>query len=143
MSATLTLDGVDALRRMLDEVPESFKAQALVPIVRESSEGMRAEVEGAYHKRTGRLASRVVVERQSNALRAKVRTKAPHAHLYEYGSIRRYTRGSGANRGQMPAQPTFVPAAIRWRARMVDRVLAAMRGLRIPGLTGSPEVRQA
>lgn len=150
MSASIEID-VTALREALEAVPDTLRRETLGPIVRESAEGLAADLRGQYAntKRTsinpGTLASRVVVEpgRDGRGLLAKVRSKAPHAHLYEYGTVQRRTNETGANRGTMPARPTFVPLAIRWRERMVRSAASALRSLRIPGFTGSPEVRES
>jgi hypothetical protein len=41
-----------------------------------------------------------------------------------------------------PAQPNFVPAAIRSRVRLVARVKAVMSGLQMPGFSGSLAVKE-
>lgn len=46
-------------------------------------------------------------------------SKAPHAHLAEFGTQRRYTRG-GAYRGIAPAQPFIMPAFSGERQRLMD-----------------------
>lgn len=151
MSASLSLDGAKELADALTALPDEWARSTLAPIVRQSADSLAADVKSQYatNKRTSRnpgtLVERVVVEpgRDPRGLRAKVRTKAPHAHLYEYGTVLRRTNETGASRGTMPANPVFVPTAIRWRARMVQRVAAAMRSLRIPGFTGTPEVRES
>jgi hypothetical protein len=75
-------------------------------------------------------------------LRWKVKSKAPHAHLYEYGTLKRYTRGTGAHRGKMDPTPTFVPSAQRWRARMVDDLIALLKRQTVPGMSGQMDVQQ-
>lgn len=145
MSARLTLDGAREMVEALEALPDVLARDALAPIVRESAEGLAADVRSQYARVTGTLAERVVVEpgRDPRGLRAKVRTKAPHAHLYEYGTVGRRTNQTGAYRGVMPARPTFIPAAIRAREQMGRRIVAALRALRIPGFTGTPEVRES
>lgn len=145
MSASLRLTGVTELVAELEAAGERFTREELAPIVRGSADGLAGEVKAAYAKQTGNLADGVVVEngRDGRGLRAKVRTKAPHAHLYELGTVQRFTNENGANRGTMPAKPTFVPLAIRWRERLVNRAKDALQRLRIRGFDGSPEVRQS
>ena len=74
--------------------------------------------------------------------RFRVQNRAPHAHLYEFGTVRRFTSGSGANRGTMPARPVFVPQAIYWRTQMLQRTASWLRSLRVNGFRGTPEVRE-
>lgn len=143
MSVQLKLDGVDALRRALADLPEVMTRQEWTPLLKDAAEALKSDLQAQYPKVTGTLANRVVVEDGRNPLTMKVRSKAPHAHIYEFGTIRRFTREKGAFRGVMPAQPTFIPSAIRIRERMVRAVLETLRTMRIPGFGGSPEVRQS
>lgn len=143
MSASLDLHGVDELREALLSRPEELSRNELGPIVESTAAGLVSELKATYAKVDGVLAERVVSEPgRSSPLLVKVRSKAPHAHLYEYGTVRRFTKGSGAARGTMPAQPTFVPAAVRWRDRMIRQVKGALGRLQVPGFTGSFEVRE-
>lgn len=143
MSASLQLDGVKELTAALEALPQQMAQQTLAPIVHESAYGLASDLMAAYPKGTGTLANRVEVEagRDGTGLTAKVRNKAPHAHLYELGTVQRFTNQTGANRGTMPAQPTFVPLAIRWRARMMQKVASALGSMKVPGLSGSMDVR--
>lgn len=150
MSASVHLD-VRAMVETLERLPRELSQQELAPLIRASAEDLATDVRRAYAntKRTSRnpgtLASRVVVEpgRDELGLRAKVRSKAPHAHFYEYGTVARFTNQTGAARGSMPALPTFVPAAVRARERMIRAAKTVLRRLRIPGFTGTPEVRES
>lgn len=143
MSASLELGGLKELRDALSDMPEQLKAE-FGPVVMAHAEGMAADLKATYHKTDGVLADRVVVEPgRTSPLLAKVRTKAPHAHLYEYGTVRRFTKGTGAFRGVMPAQPTFVPAAVRWRDRLVRAAKSTLQAMRVRGFTGSFEVRES
>jgi len=145
MSASLQLEGVAELRRALEDASDDLVDRTIHPVIAAAAQGLAEDVRQAYaaHAVTGKLANTVMVDDRVDArgLRASVRAKAKHAHLYEYGTVRRVTNSTGANRGTMPAQPTFVPAAVRWRARMVEQVRSAMRSWRVPGFTGTPEVR--
>lgn len=145
MSASFSLDGVKELQAALHALPNKLAQEELGPIVLSSAEGLASELKSSYAKVTGTLANRVVVEkgRAANGLRVIVRSKAPHAHLYEYGTVSRFTNETGAARGSMPAKPTFVPAAVRWRARMMRATKDTLMRLRVPGFTGSPEVRES
>ena len=147
MSASLQLDGVRELVAALEALPDELRRNELGPVVSAHAEALVSELRATYPKHTGTLAARVAAEpsRKGDPLFWKVRSKAPHAHLYEYGTIGRFTKGTGAYRGIMPepAQPVFVPAAIRVRERMIRAVKGALQSLRVPGFTGSPEVRES
>ena len=137
MSAELRLEGLAELRKTLEQLPTQMRREVLLPTVDAAADGLAADLRAAYPKGTATLADRVVVERgKGERILAKVRSKAPHAHLYEYGTVKRYTRETGANRGTMPASPTFVPLAMRWRARMMQEIAGRLRGLRVRGFDG-------
>jgi hypothetical protein len=55
---------------------------------------------------------------------AQVRSNAPHAHFFEYGTQARQT-DLGYNRGPMPGKNVLVPIVQRRRLRMYD-ALAGM-----------------
>jgi hypothetical protein len=133
MSASLTLD-ITSLRRQLTALPVALTS-GLGPIIIHEAELMAGEVRTAYPRQTGNLQDHVTVERQGD-LRARVKASARHAHLYEYGTVRRYT-GTGAYRGTMPARPTFVPAAVRRRARLLEEVQRFLYRQRVPGFEGT------
>ncbi|MGE0363368.1 MAG: HK97 gp10 family phage protein [Vicinamibacterales bacterium] len=119
-------------------------------IVRSTAELMRARVRARYRRRSGVLQDRVVVEagtrggRSStggSSLRWKVRSRAPHAHLYEEGTAERFTAATGASRGRMPATPTFVPEAVLARERMHQQLISMVGRQTVAGMTGRLEVR--
>lgn len=138
--------GMAELIADLGKLGEAAQREGAV-VVQQAATSMASELQSAYPSHEGVLRGRVVVENRSAgsgpALRWKVRSKAPHAHLYEYGTVRRFTADTGANRGTMPATPTFVPAAIRTRRRMVEGLKAVIRRQRVRGMTGQLEVREA
>lgn len=72
MSIGLKLDGVSELRRALADVPEVLTQQELVPLVKDSAEALKSELQAQYPKVTGTLANRVVVEDGRNPLTMKV-----------------------------------------------------------------------
>jgi hypothetical protein len=143
MSARLELDGVRELQQALQEMSTTVREDTFGPIVDAAATDLAEDVKASYGKVTGTLADRVVVEKgRTDSLTRKVRSKAPHAHLYEYGTVSRTTRTTKANRGTMPAQPTFIPAAVRARIRMMGAVKSALRAMRVPGFSGSLDVRE-
>ncbi len=143
MSIQFKIEGMDEIIAALRELPAQMTRDEWGPIVKDSAEGMTAELKGVYPRVTGTLADRIVLEPgRDSVLRAKVRSKAPHAFIYEHGTVSRYTK-KGAGRGEMPRANVFVPAAIRWRERMVRKVLESLRSMRIRGFSGSAEVRES
>lgn len=143
--ATEGFTGMDALIRGLDRLGDSVKVEA-ASIVRSTAHLMRATVRSKYPRGTGVLQDRVIAEELTAAgggasLRWKVRSKAPHAHLYEEGTVERFLASNGARRGRMPATPTFVPEAVIARQRMVGQLIGLVARQTVPGMTGRLEVR--
>jgi hypothetical protein len=140
--------GMGALIRALQQLPAELRQEA-EGVVNATADLMAAEVRQTYeqHRHTGNLAAHVVVEkgteRAGGELRAQVRSTAKHAHLFERGTVQRFTAGKGANRGTMPATPVFVPAAVRSRRRMVDRLVGILRRAKVLGMDGIMEVRES
>lgn len=137
------------LIRGLGQMSEHVQSEA-AGLVRSTAEVMAARVRSRYTRRTGTLQDRVMVEAASRgqesagvsgSLRWKVRSRAPHAHLYERGTIERVIASTGASRGRMPAKPTFVPEAVRARARMRQELIALVQRQTVPHMTGRLEVR--
>ena len=89
-------------------LPEELKSQTLAPIIRDSAESLKSDLQGQYPKVTGTLANRVVIEEKS-PLRVKVRTKAPHAHLVFLG-VSTAAQGKGVGSAMLKAQLAPVDA---------------------------------
>jgi HK97 gp10 family phage protein len=144
MAANGEFSGMAALIRGLQNLPAQVQQEA-EGVVQATASLMAAEVRRDYPQgETGNLRKGVVIKHEQGVngrVRAQVRSVAKHAHLYEYGTVQRYTKGSGANRGTMPAQPTFVPAAVRNRQRMVEKLADVLRRTKVAGMDGSMEVR--
>jgi len=127
---------ISEFRRALLGLPEELRGEGRA-LVLESVEACAAEVRAAYaaHKSTvgkraaEHLAENVVVRKIESAggVSAVVLSMSPHSHLYEYGTAARSDRGM--NRGTMPAQPTMIPIARRWRARVVDRLKETVKAM--------------
>ena len=123
MSARVTLDGMGALIQAMTDAPDEIRAEGM-DIIREETEATASGLRAAYPRRTGTLQSRVrTVYPSSTILLGIVRSQAPHASIWHFGTATRRTR-RGANRGAMPqATPEpLVPLARRHRARMFDRL---------------------
>jgi hypothetical protein len=147
--ATEGFDGMAALIADLQRLPAEFRQEA-GRIVDATADQMADAVRRAYPEEsrsatgTGKLRDGVKVDKGDTAggeLRARVRNTARHAHLYERGTVQRFT-GRGANRGTMPARPTFIPEAVRARARMVGQLIGIVRRARVRGMDGTLEVRE-
>jgi hypothetical protein len=132
--------GMADLIRSLEQLPEQMKAEA-GHIVQDAANGTATEIRQAYPQKDGDLVRGVEVEQQGE-LRWKVRSRAPHAHLYEYGTVQRSLNSNGANRGTMPAQPTVIPIAQRRRRRMLDGLKSMLQRAKVRGMTGSLDVRE-
>lgn len=138
MSASFKFDGLAEMRQALASLPDEVTDRALVPAIQASADGLAADVIRQYPARDGALRKGVrIVYDATNRLVVRVKTAAKHSHLYEYGTIRRFTAGTGAFRGTMPAHPVFVPAAVRWRGRMLQRVAQTLQSLKVPGFSGT------
>lgn len=132
MSANrLEFDGLDDLRSALRQLPADMASQG-ASIVETTAARVGADVVRNYPSRTGTLQRRVRVDHGVSArsgVSAIVRSAAPHASLYEFGTEARRT-GAGANRGRMPVGPEssrLIPQAIRARRRMTDELTALVR----------------
>lgn len=138
--------GMAALINGLQRMGEHVQTEA-AGIARSTAQIMAARVRPKYARRTGTLQDRVVVEEMARgdggaaALRWRVRSRAPHSHLYERGTLERFVASTGARRGRMPARPVFVPEAVRARGRMHQELIALVARQTVPGMTGRLEVR--
>jgi len=140
MSAKFTLNSSELfrdLRRMGMEADEETEK-----IVEAAARQFAADLPSHYPSYTGNLRKGVRLSKEG-ARRYRVRNVAYHVHLYEFGTVSRYTNETGAKRGTMPARPTFVPQAILARERMMAKVAGWLRGLKAKGFSGSPDVRQS
>lgn len=138
MSARVTWTGLDELRAALRSLPSDLAGEA-EHIVEGAANGAAVEARAGYasHIRSGNLIAHVDVSKQAAGrygVGFLVINRAKHAWLFENGSQARHT-AIGANRGSMPATPTFVPAMIRARRRMYDQLRGVLEraGLIVSG----------
>lgn len=123
-----TIEGLDELREELKRLPYGLVASAAGKVsarARSATERVRA----GYPARTGDLRKRVSVSIKVDkaSVVATVKNTAPHAWMFENGTQARHT-AIGANRGAMPPGHVFVPAVIKRRREMYDRLRGMMRG---------------
>lgn len=128
MGVRLQWSGLQEFRSALRELPEDLASEAEAIVVAHATEAERTVIAGYPEGPTGNLKRgvRLQVEGSKVGVRATLRSRAFHAHLFERGSGRRRTR-TGANRGSMPAAPEqqrLVPKAIRVRARMTRALIS-------------------
>ena len=128
MSVTWT--GLTELRTALQNMPEELAGEAS-HIVEGAANGAASQIRRVYPVKTGAMVSGVVVEhnQQKVSASAVVRSKSPHAHLFERGTKARRT-AKGANRGSMPEAPEsekMVPIVIRTRRRMYVELADMLR----------------
>jgi len=146
--------GLPALERDLKSLPKDLADQA-TPILGVWGTKTAIAIAGRYPRRSGVLASRVFssIERGGGyGPRARVVSAAPHAHLYEKGTVERWTHAGGGvrsprpgpttrtpmggtYRGAMPAHPTFVPMMQQARRELAPVLADLMRsfGLTVTG----------
>lgn len=133
----ITFHGLEELRQALQDLPEHLAREAF-GIVEESTASAEAEAAQAYaaHRRSGKLGSKLKrkVTKDGASVVGTVRNSSPIAHIFENGSQARHT-DIGANRGSMPPAHVFIPAMIRWRKRMYERLKDMMvrEGLLVSG----------
>jgi hypothetical protein len=134
MSARIQWDGLNDLIRDLTNAPRDIRDEGLT-IIREETEGAANEISQQYARKTGTLAARVTTEYPSSTiLIGIVKSRAPHSHLYEFGTKKRETN-AGANRGTMPEKEVTVPIARRRRSRMYRRLgdMLRAKGFEVTG----------
>jgi bacteriophage HK97-gp10 putative tail-component len=126
----LELDGLTELRAALRHLPAQLTAEADA-IIRASADQAKREIQAAYPEGpTGNLKRGVTVQHNASKFftSAIVRSRAKHAHLFEFGTRRRTSRRG--NRGAMPVAPEgqrMIPIAIRIRRQMVTALIDLVR----------------
>ena len=139
MSASLKIHGILELKRELENLPAALKGQATA-IVLDTAHAAANDIRAQYPSGgTGNLRKGVKVvvkEIGPVGVAAQVRSGAPHAVLYEFGSEARHyitKRGRWHATGRMPGRPVFIPTLMRYR-RLMYRKLAAIieaQGLKV------------
>ena len=129
MSAGVRWTGMTELQRALRDAPLTIRAEAM-QIVRHATQATAADITTRYAVgSTGNLRRGVRTEYPGpEVLIGVVRSTAPHAHIWEFGTKRRQNR-RGANRGRMPARPTTPGVARRRRAQMFTSLIALVQRL--------------
>src|SRR3954471_18717418 len=132
-------EGLMELRRELRTLPDRLTGAAF-DIVRRHTDNTYVELMRRYAHKRGDLQRGVTSQtlRTQFAVTGWVKSRAPHAWMYEHGTKARATTGArsvraGAVRGRMPAANILIPTAIRERALMYDEFAALLtrEGLRV------------
>jgi Bacteriophage HK97-gp10, putative tail-component len=127
MANHLRLSGFRELRRDLAALPEDSRTAA-EPILLAHARRAETALHAAYPFITGALRDGVrIVKREARGIAAlfTVRSDAPHAHLYEFGTA--HTRPHAAF---LPITEEQRRAAVRDVAAMVERTGLQVRGER-------------
>jgi len=112
-------NGLTSFRAQLSAMPGAL-ADAAVPILQSTADQAAETIRQQYPVVTGNLRRGVKVrglKREGAAVSIVVASTAPHAHLYEYGTVLRANL-KGSNRGTMPAKPVISAVAPRFRRAM-------------------------
>jgi len=126
--AAVKWDGMDTFKQELQLLTADLVSEAegiLITAAFDAADALRA----AYPYREGGLIRGVTVEpsRGVTLAGAKVKNLAPHAALYENGTVTRANK-HGDNRGRMLGTPTFRPITARYRddalTAIIDRIYA-------------------
>lgn len=140
MSASFSIDSRELVKE-IEALGETVAAET-DRIVESNAQLFAADLPSRYPAIDGDLRQGVSFKKIADRV-YRVASRAKHAHLFEFGTVRRFTAQTGASRGTMPAKPTFVPWAVKARARMLDQVKTYLRSVRAKGFTGTPEVRES
>lgn len=109
---TVTIAGIKALSRVLDQLPKQI-ATAARTAVRDETEDVAEDMRRAAPRRTGELARSIQAEVKD--LEGKAAATARHAVFVEYGT------------SSTPEQPFATPAAERSRRRFPKRIRQQVR----------------
>jgi hypothetical protein len=126
----LVLDGLAELRAALRALPEELRSDG-AKIVDDAAEVTAASLKQSYPLGdTGNLRGGVSIatEHTPHGTIGIVRSRSPHAHLWEFGTQNRTTR-QGWNRGRSPAHHNqgLVGIASRNRRRKQARLIDLVR----------------
>lgn len=131
MSSRVEWDGLNEFQQALRQLPKELTGEA-AEIVQRHAEASARTVQANYPQGpTGNLKSGVRVEpdRSPFGVRGVVRSRAKHAHLFEFGTNTRRT-SKGADRGRMPKASeshAAIPVFIRERRKMVEALIELVK----------------
>lgn len=128
--------GLEELKKSLRQLPDELHGEA-EKIIEGESNAAALQVRQKYGLVSGKLVQGVIVEKVERTrffAGRRVVSKSPLAFLYENGTQVRHTE-LGYNRGRMPPAHVFVPAMIRARKLMYEKLRDMMKrkGLKVTG----------
>jgi len=144
MAIKLLLAGFDVLRDALAQLPEDLANDARAEVVRAAND-TASELRSVYpigkprkHYPGGALRAGVKVKVTTGPVstRAVVTSTAPHAHLWEFGTVdRRWDKGKEVGRMKAQYNVGLIGIAKRHRARLDAAQLAIVRaaGFKVSG----------
>ena len=115
------------LRAQLSAMPGALADEA-VPIIQSTADQAAETIRQQYPVSEGVLRRSVRVRglrRKGASVSIAVVSTAQHAHLFEYGTVRR-SNLKGSNRGTMPAKPVVSAVAPRARRTMESALIAML-----------------
>lgn len=131
---SLKLSGFEEAYRVMDELPRRVRTSVMRKALVAAATLLRKEFRSAVGVHTGNLRKslfrRVSARSAVRESFAEVGFRAPHAHLYEYGTQERsYTTKSGKvhRTGRMPASRFATKAFERMRAAMIAAIARVLR----------------
>lgn len=132
----IAYDGLEELKKSLRDLPEELHGEA-EKIVEGEANAAALVVRQKYGLVSGKLVTGVVVEKVERTrffAGRRVVSKSPLAFIYENGTQVRHTE-LGYNRGRMPPKHVFVPAMIRARKTMYEKLrdMLKRKGLKVIG----------
>ena len=136
MSARVRFEGLEELQATLRNLPATLTAEA-TGLVQSAADSAKSEIASAYPRRAGTLSAGLKVDtpvKSAAGVIVILRNTSKEASWFEKGTQARHTT-LGANRGAMPARPTFWPAFFRWKRQMWANLADMVRreGLTVTG----------
>jgi hypothetical protein len=142
---SMSWNGLSELKKILRSLPDDLAEEAGRVVVWNAN-AAAGDIRASYPRVSGNLQDGVVVEVDNSFVgsrygaRAIVKSKAPHAYIYEHGTEARHyftQKGRGVRKavGRMPAGNIFVPRVIKHRRRMMDELVEFLirKGLMVRG----------
>lgn len=120
----VTWTGLDRLLDDLTGLDTDLTGEAHA-ILTAGAEESRTAIAAAYPEHSGALRRGLVIRPAARGrllAGGELVQTAPHGWIYEHGTKVRENK-AGANRGQMPARPTFDPIAGRYHRSAIDAVI--------------------
>lgn len=119
----VTWSGMDSFQQELQLLTANLVEDAN-KILTESAEAAKRDIAAAYPFKKGGLRRGLVLKPARGTVLTGVELvqTAPHGNLYEGGTVQRTTHKL-ANRGRMPANPTFYPIAAAYRRTAISDIV--------------------